>query len=181
MPLPDATTPRLRLSRWDPALHTPALAAINAFPEALTYLNDGVPYTPAETAVQSARFAAHWEQYDFGLWAATVAASDEVIGFVGLSHPLWFPELADQIEVGWRLHPRAWGNGYATEAGRAALQSAWAELRLERVIAVIDPDNAPSIAVADRLGMTREDRVRHPQRPGFVDIYVATPPANHSM
>jgi RimJ/RimL family protein N-acetyltransferase len=180
MPLPDVTTSRLRLTRWDPALHTPALEALNAFPEAVTYLNDGVPYTPAETAAQSTRFAAHWEQYGFGLWAATVAASDEIIGFVGLSHPLWFPELADQTEVGWRLHPRAWGNGYATEGGRAALQSARAQLRLDRVIAVIDPDNAPSIAVADRLGMTRAERVPHPQRPGSVDIYVAMPPANDS-
>jgi RimJ/RimL family protein N-acetyltransferase len=180
MPLSDVTTPRLRLTRWEPALHTPALEAINAFPEAVTYLNDGVPYTPAETAVQSARLAAHWEQHGFGLWAATVAASGDAIGFVGLSHPLWFPERADEFEVGWRLHPRAWGNGYATEGGRAALQSAWAELRLERVIAVIDPDNAPSLAVAERLGMTREARVPHPQRPGSVDIYVAVPPANDS-
>jgi RimJ/RimL family protein N-acetyltransferase len=180
MLLSDVTTPRLRLSRWDPAHHTPALEALNAIPEAVTYLNDGVPYTPAETAAQSARFAAHWEQHSFGLWAATVAATDEVIGFAGLCHPLWFPEFADQVEVGWRLHPSAWGNGYATEGGRAALESAWSELRLERVIAVIDPGNAPSIAVAERIGMTPGERVPHPQRPGSVDIYVAVPPANSS-
>jgi RimJ/RimL family protein N-acetyltransferase len=173
MALSDVTTPRLRLSRWEPTRHTPALEAINAFPSAVTYLNDGVPYTAAETAAQSARFAAHWAAHGFGLWAATVAATDEVIGFVGLSHPLWFPELADQVEVGWRLHPAAWGKGYATEAGRAALASAWAELGLERVVAVIDPGNAPSIAVAERLGMSREERVSHPQRPGSVDIYAA--------
>jgi RimJ/RimL family protein N-acetyltransferase len=180
MALSDVTTSRLRLSRWDPALHTGALEAINALPEAVTYLNDGVPYTPAETAAQSARFAAHWDQHGFGLWAATVVATGEVIGFVGVCHPLWFPELAQQVEVGWRLHPKAWGNGYATEAGRAALQSAWSELALERVIAVIDPGNAPSIAVAERLGMTCEKRMPHPQRPGSVDTYVAVPPANTS-
>jgi RimJ/RimL family protein N-acetyltransferase len=180
MPLSDVTTPRLRLSRWEPALHTPALEALNAFPEAVRYLNDGVPYTPAESAAQSARFAAHWEAHGFGLWAASVTATDEVIGFVGLSHPLWFPELADQVEVGWRLHPHAWGNGYATEGGRAALASAWTELGLERVIAVIDPANVPSIAVASRLGMERGERVPHPQRPGSVDVYVAVPPANTS-
>jgi RimJ/RimL family protein N-acetyltransferase len=180
MPLSDVTTPRLRLSRWEPALHTPALEAINAFPEAVRYLNDGVPYTAAETAAQSARLAAHWEQHGFGLWAATATATDEVIGFAGLSHPLWFPDLAAQVEVGWRLHPRSWGNGYATEAGRAALSSAWLSLGLDRVIAVIDPDNVPSIGVAGRLGMRCEQRVPHPQRPGSVDIYVAVPPANSS-
>src|SRR3954454_21232285 len=111
MRLSNVTTPRLGLSRWEPALHTTALEAINASPEAVTYLNDGVPYTPTETAAQSARFGAHWVQHGFGLWAATVVATGEVIGFVGLSHPLWFPELAEQVEVGWRLHPSAWGNG----------------------------------------------------------------------
>jgi RimJ/RimL family protein N-acetyltransferase len=176
----DVVTARLRLSRWDPALHTPALEAINASPEAVRYLNDGVPYSAVETAAQSARLAAHWREHGFGLWAAIVAASGEVIGFAGLSHPLWFPDRAVDVEVGWRLHPSAWGNGYATEAGRAALESAWAELGLERVIAVIDPANAASIAVAERLGMTREERVAHPQRPGSVNLYVASPPPNSS-
>jgi RimJ/RimL family protein N-acetyltransferase len=176
----DITTPRLRLARWDPRLHTPGLESINASPEAVRYLNDGVPYTAAESAAQSSRFAAHWEQYGFGLWAATVAATGELAGFVGLSHPLWFPELSHQVEVGWRLHPRAWGNGYATEGGRAALSLAWAQLGLERVIAVIDPANTASVAVAERLGMSRDRRVPHPQRAGFVDIYVAVPPANSS-
>src|SRR3954447_11742815 len=97
----DVITARLRLSRWDPALHTPALEAINSSPEAVRYLNDGVPYTPAESAAQSARFASHWAAHGFGLWAVTVLETGEVMGFAGLSHPLWFPELADQVEVGW--------------------------------------------------------------------------------
>jgi RimJ/RimL family protein N-acetyltransferase len=170
MPWSDVTTARLELSRWDPGLHTPALEAINALPEAVRYLNAGVPYTPAETAAQSGRFAAHWERFGFGLWAVTVTANGETVGFVGLSHPLWFPELADQVEVGWRLHPRAWGRGYATEAGQAALAAAPA-LGLSRIIAVIDPGNTPSIAVANRLGLTHEETRPHPQRPGDMFIY----------
>jgi RimJ/RimL family protein N-acetyltransferase len=177
----DVTTARLTLSRWDTARDTQALEAINAVPDAVRYLNDGVPYTPAETAAQSARFAAHWERYGFGLWSAAVSATSERIGFVGLSHPVWFPSRITEVEVGWRLAPAAWGHGYATEGGRAALAVAWGELGLSRVIAVIDPGNAPSIAVATRLGMVWEERVPHPQRPGSVDIYVAVPPANSSQ
>ena len=173
----DITTARLRLSRWDPVRHTPALEAINASPEAVRYLNSGVPYTPEESAGQSARFAAHWERYGFGLWAATLTGTEWVIGFIGLQHPVWFPELAEQVEVGWRLDPSAWGSGYATEGARAALACGWEQLRLERVIALIDPVNAPSIAVAERLAMAREERVAHPLRPGSLDIYVAERPA----
>lgn len=177
MALPDATTERLVLSRWDTARHTPALEAINALPEAVRYLNAGVPYTAAETAAQSARFASHWKRFGFGLWAVTlridrakVPGVGATIGFAGLAHPLWFPELAGEVEIGWRLHPDAWGHGYATECGRAALDAA-PTLGLSRVIAVIDPGNTPSIAVATRLGMVHEQTRPHPQRPGDIFVY----------
>jgi RimJ/RimL family protein N-acetyltransferase len=92
------------------------------------------------------------------------------VGFVGLAHPLWFPELAAEVEVGWRLHPDAWGHGYATEAGHAALAAA-PSLGLTRIIAVIDPANTPSLAVAGRLGLVHERTLPHPQRPGDVFVY----------
>ena len=173
MALRDVRTDRLRLERWDPARHTPALAAINALPEAVRYLNDGVPYTREETERQSARFSTHWSEHGFGLWAATVVATARTIGFVGVAHPLWFADLAHEVEIGWRLHPDAWGHGYATEAGRAALAAARDELGLERIIAVIDPGNAPSLAVARRLGMSHERTLPHPQRPGDIEIRLA--------
>ncbi|MDA0163710.1 GNAT family N-acetyltransferase [Solirubrobacter ginsenosidimutans] len=171
MALSDVTTERLQLSRWDVALHTPALTRLNACPVAVRYLNDGVPYTAPESAAQSRRFAAHWEQHGFGLWAVRVRATGEVIGFTGLSHPLWFPRVAHEVEVGWRLHPSAWGNGYATEAGRAAVAAARTSLGLSRLIAVIDPENVASIAVAKRLGFGRESVGAHPQRPGTIELY----------
>jgi RimJ/RimL family protein N-acetyltransferase len=171
---PDVITERLQLSRWDAAAHTPALTALNALPATVRYLNEGVPYTPAESAAQSERFTRHWSTYGFGLWAATLRTTQETIGFVGVAHPLWFPALVHEVEVGWRLHPAAWGNGYATEAARAALTAAADHLSLIRIIAVIDPANTPSIAVARRLGMTIEQTLPHPQRPGEVDIYTTS-------
>jgi RimJ/RimL family protein N-acetyltransferase len=177
MPLSDATTARLRLSRWEVASHTPALEAVNARPEAVRYLNDGRPYSAAESRAQSERFAAHWARHGFGLWAVTELATGRTVGFVGLAHPLWFPAYEAEVEVGWRLHPDAWGNGYATEAGRVALAAAAEELGLARVISAIDPDNAASIAVAERLDMSLERTVAHPQRPGNLRIYaIALPP-----
>src|SRR4051794_1299210 len=72
MAFPDVTTDRLQLSRWDADAHGPALAALNALPDTVRFLNEGVPYTPAESAAQSERFAAHWSAHGFGLWAARI-------------------------------------------------------------------------------------------------------------
>ena|ERR1700754_1529252 len=160
------TTARLRLHPWDAARHTDALAAINRAPETVRYLNSGVPYTREESEGQSARFAAHWEKYGFGLWALELLTTGELVGFAGLAHPVWFPALAPEVEVGWRLHPDFWGNGYATEAGRAALDASTGP-----VIAIIDPSNTPSIAVATRLGMTPGRTLPHPQRPGTLIVF----------
>jgi RimJ/RimL family protein N-acetyltransferase len=57
-----------------------------------------------------------------------------------------------EIEIGWHLHPDAWGRGVATEAGQAVLAHAFAS-GLGHIVAVIYPDNAASQRVAHRLGM----------------------------
>lgn len=62
------------------------------------------------------------------------------------------PTPATEVEVGWHLHPDAWGHGYATEAATAGCADAFAR-GLERVIAVTHPDNTASQAVCRRLGM----------------------------
>ena len=61
--------------------------------------------------------------------------------------------MTDDVEIGWHLHPDAWGNGYATEDGRGALERGLAA-GITRIHAVVDPGNAASIAVTRRLGMT---------------------------
>lgn len=55
-------------------------------------------------------------------------------------------------EIGWHLHPDAWGRGIATEAARRVLRHAF-ESGLPRVLAVTHPDNLASQAVARRIGM----------------------------
>ena len=58
-------------------------------------------------------------------------------------------------EVGWHLHPQHQGRGLATEAASAILAAA-AEAGIEQVLALTDPDNIRSQAVATRLGMRDE-------------------------
>ena len=168
----DATTERLLLERWAPE-HAPALAAVNARPEVMRFLNGGTPLTRAESDGVSERVAEHWADYGFGLWAVIVRESGRVVGFAGICHPLWFPAHAREVEVGWRLHPDVWGRGYATEAGREGLRAGFRERGLREIMALVHPDNHRSAAVAERLGMVCERRLPHPDRPHEMDVYMA--------
>lgn len=58
--------------------------------------------------------------------------------------------------IGWSLHPAAQGQGFATEAARAGLATAFETMHLHRVVADLDPRNTASIALCLRLGMRQE-------------------------
>jgi RimJ/RimL family protein N-acetyltransferase len=62
-------------------------------------------------------------------------------------------EPSGDVEIGWHLHPDVWGNGYATEAGRALIEYGFGTMGLSVLHAVVEPPNTASCAVARRLGM----------------------------
>ena len=59
------------------------------------------------------------------------------------------------MELAWTLDRRHWGNGYATEAAKAALDHGFSNHSVARLVSLIDPQNAPSQRVAGRLGETK--------------------------
>ncbi|WP_460806408.1 GNAT family N-acetyltransferase [Micromonospora zhanjiangensis] len=100
-----------------------------------------------------ARNAGHGGRY--GTWAIQVRDTGRIAGTL-LLKPLPGRDkgvFSDDIEIGWHLHPDSWGNGYATEAARGALERAFAA-GLPEVYAVVFPGNEASVAVTRRLGMT---------------------------
>ncbi len=162
--LASSQTGRLRLERWSHDAHGEGFAAMNAQPEVMRYLGNGGGMTRAESDVASAGIAAHWEIYDFGLWAAIERATGAMLGFVGLCHPLWWPDMIERVEAGWRLRLEAWGAGYATEGAREALRAGFETLALDEIVSFVDPGNERSLALTRRLGMTVEAEVPHPAR-----------------
>ncbi|MEE6261264.1 GNAT family N-acetyltransferase [Plantactinospora sonchi] len=63
-------------------------------------------------------------------------------------------------ELGYAIRADHWGRGYATDATRTLIGFGFTTLGLHRITAAIGPDNAASIAVAERLGMRYEGRLR---------------------
>jgi RimJ/RimL family protein N-acetyltransferase len=150
-PLPDVTTDRLDLRRFDRD-DLDELAALFAQPEVWRF-----PYGRGFTREESERFLdlqlEEWEELGFGCWVARTRADGHIIGYVGLSVPTFLPEILPAVEVGWRFGPEWWGNGYATEGATAALDEAFATLRLDRVCSLPQVENPPSARVCERLGL----------------------------
>ncbi len=65
-----------------------------------------------------------------------------------------------QVEIGFTLAPAYWGQGLATEAVSGILSYLFGPAQKHRVFASVDPRNAPSIALLERVGMRREAHFR---------------------
>jgi RimJ/RimL family protein N-acetyltransferase len=102
-----------------------------------------------------AGYLGHWDLRGYGLWAVEEKATGEFIGRIGLLNPEGWPGL----EVAWTLARERWGNGFATEGAQVAIRYAFDVLKIDHLISIIHPDNAPSIRVALRVGERLERRI----------------------
>jgi [ribosomal protein S5]-alanine N-acetyltransferase len=102
------------------------------------------------------RFAESYRQHGFGLWLVETKDGGVPVGICGLLRRKEF----DDVEVGYAFLPPFRGKGYAFEAAAASLRRAREALGLPRLSAVVDPDNAVSIRVLEKLGMKFERPVR---------------------
>ncbi|MEZ5941720.1 MAG: GNAT family N-acetyltransferase [Planctomycetaceae bacterium] len=90
-----------------------------------------------------------------GPWAVVQKSTTDVIGYCGF---FYFPDIngKPETEIGFRLARAYWGQGIATEAAQAVLNCGFGQYNLERLVALIAPDNVASIRVAEKLSMQHE-------------------------
>lgn len=96
------------------------------------------------------------DHHGFGLFAVEIKETSEFIGFIGLMRPTFQAHFTPCTEIGWRLHKRFWGHGYATEAASHVLDFAFHTLKLEEVVSFTSTFNLPSIKVMQRIGMVHD-------------------------
>ena len=84
-----------------------------------------------------------------GRWAIHLKSNDEFIGWCGLKHIIE----ENEIDLGYRLFEKYWGNGYASEAAKATLDYGVNNLKLTNIIARAAKDNVASINVIKKLGL----------------------------
>jgi RimJ/RimL family protein N-acetyltransferase len=129
-------------------------AALHAEPEVARFLR---PLDRPAAAERIRADEAEWRQRGHGIFAVMRRESGDFLGRVGIK---FWPQF-EETELGWALRPSAWGQGYATEAAQACAGWGFSTLEVPYLTAMIRPDNARSIAVAERLGMSpgREDEL----------------------
>jgi ribosomal-protein-alanine N-acetyltransferase len=81
--------------------------------------------------------------------ACVLKSTAELIGFTGLN-----PYLPKQPELEWQFGVPYWGNGYATEIGKAVIAAAFASTDIERIYGMVNPLNKASMRVMGKIGMT---------------------------
>lgn len=150
--IPRLTTPRLLLREFRMA-DFDAYAANMVDPEATKFLSGPVDRRTSWRTFLAA--TGSWVLNGAGWWALEVRETGEVVGEVGA----FLRERCPDFEIGWNLYRRFWGQGFAFEGARAALDYAFEGHGAKRVIAHIAAANTPSVAVSQKLGMTYESEV----------------------
>ena len=155
-------TDRLLLRRWLDSDGEP-FALLNADAEVMRFFP--APLSREQSDSLAARADALFDLHGYGLWALERLDTGEFIGFAGLAPmPDGIPG-SGGVEVGWRLAPSAWGQGFATEAATAALRFGFDVLGLPEVNSITAVVNIRSRRVMERLGMHPAGEFEHPRVP----------------
>lgn len=166
------TTERLILRPWKDADIEP-FVALNGDPRVCEfYPHEG--FSRTESLAFVSRVREELRQYGFGFWAVERKGQGDFIGTVGLKHLRASHPLAPNIEIGWRLAYDDWGQGYASEAARAALRYGFEKQALPEIIAFTAAVNRRSLAVMKRIGM-QPDPKRDFQHPAIAQGHILKP------
>ena len=99
---------------------------------------------------------ASYAKNGFGLYLVVLKETNESIGMCGLIKR----DALEDVDIGYALLPRYWSKGYAFEAARATKEYARKVIGLNRIVAIVDPVNAGSIRVLEKIGLHYETMVR---------------------
>jgi len=152
LPAPWLETLRLELREFV-AGDRPDLVRLDTDPRVMKYIGDGRLATQAQISAAIERVCRAYALYPgLGNWRASRRDNGRYVGWFSLKY---IPNTVD-IEVGYRLLPEAWGQGFATEGATELVRYGFDELGLERIIGITHPDNIASQNVLRKAGL-RDD------------------------
>ena len=162
-------TARLRLRELEPEGDAGFILQLLNEPGFLQNIGD----REVRTAEQAARYIADvfvgsYAENGFGLYAVERREDGAAVGICGLVRRDWL----EDVDVGFAVLQRWYGHGYASEAALATVRWAREALGIERVVGIVTPGNAASIAVLKKLGLRFEGLVTAPGKTAPTELYV---------
>jgi RimJ/RimL family protein N-acetyltransferase len=145
-----------------------AQAAILGDPEVMRHFSG--PVSKEECWRRLAASVGMWALLGFGGWAVVRKSDERLVGTLGLFNA-WRelePEFGEEPEMGWIFHTDVHGQGIASEACRAVLDWAQANLDPTPIWIIIAPSNEPSFRLAERLGFERYGETLYHEEPTAV-------------
>ncbi len=141
-------TPRLLLRQFSEE-DAMDMFLLNADPEVIKYTGDE-PFKTVEESLSLIRNYDQYEKYKQGRLTVILKESNEILGWCGLK----YHADSNETDIGYRLKRSAWDKGYATEAALASLEYGFKKLKLNNIVGHAMIDNAASIRVFEKIGMT---------------------------
>ena len=129
---------------------------MNLDAEITRYTGDGGVVSRAETERRIKEdVLGDYAKHGYGRMAVELISENKFIGFCGLK----YLEDLQEVDLGYRLMTKYWGQGLATEAARACVQYGFEELNVLNMIAFVLPENIGSVRVLEKLGFQYEKEV----------------------
>ena len=175
MTIPTLTTERLTLQPFKPS-DAPVMHRILNGKDVLKYFPGNQSLSLEQVQNMIDRILRHWDEHHYGLWAVKLPEHPEIVGRCGLQY------LAEadgvEVEVDFILDRPFWGQGIATEAGKASLNFGFDMLGLNEITGLVHPENVASQRVLEKIGMTFDKEAEYFGM--VVRRYVLAKPTVHS-
>jgi len=120
----------------------------------------------AQAYIQN-RFLKTYTESNCGFYSLNLKKNHQFIGIAGLVDR----EGLDHIDIGYGMLPQFRGNGYAFEATKAIYDYGYQDLKLEKIVAIVNPDNLSSIKLLSKLGLEFEKMIRLPDEEIDILLY----------
>lgn len=160
---------KLREISWD---DLEAIHDFNSIPEVDKFNTMGLPESIEETrqiVKTSIEAQNHIDRSNYE-WKVVLKETGEMIGLCGL---FLSNDKYKSGEIYYKLNPKYWNQGFATEIAKRLVKSGFEDFKLHRIEAGVAVNNFRSIKVLDKVGMQHEGIRRKilPIRGEWVDNY----------
>ena len=134
---------------------------LDSNPEVHRFLGNNTVKSIEDSKDMIVKILEQYQTKSVGRLAIIDKTTKAFLGWCGLKYEENLREEFNYYDLGYRLKPKYWGNGYATEAAIASLNYGFKDLKLKEICAAADVNNKASNIILQKIGMTVSEKFMH--------------------